>query len=289
MKKYGVDWIKNDEKDRNFQRRKMDGGCIRMISICIPSYHSLEYLKILIPSIKKNTRIPHEILVHVNGTADGTHRWLEEQSIGFNMTNENKGFCGVNSVLKDAKYPYCMIVNSDMYFLPGWDLAIMAQINQFKKQKIDRFTISSCLIEPAGNNPEFDIFDAGEDAASFDENKLLNWFMKIQPKRENTKQWSHPILIPKFMLEEINYLDESYFPGWNVDNDLPKELYEQGCKNFCLLGNSRVYHFISKTFGKLPVEIKNQSGQNIFLKKWNMTTDEFRTQMKIKQKFEIIL
>jgi len=257
-----------------------------MISIAIPSWNSVEYLKILIPSIKKNTKIPHEIIVHDNGSTDGSEEWLKKNNVKFTKSDKNLGFCGVNNALRLAKYPYCMIVNSDMYMLPSWDFAVLNQITTFKKLKIDRFTISCNLIESSGNNPEFSIFNAGTDAASFNEKKLLDWFSNAQPKKANTKQWSHPILIPKFMLEEINYLDESYFPGWNVDNDLPKALYEKGCKNFCLLGNSRVYHFISKTFNKLPAEIKNKDGQDIFLKKWNMTTDEFRNSMNIKSPYK---
>jgi hypothetical protein len=163
------------------------------------------------------------------------------------------------------------------------------QINKFKRLGIERFTISCNLIESSGHNPEFDIFDAGTDAASFDENKLLDWFQTNTPIRKDTKQWSHPILIPKFMLEEIGYLDETYYPGWNVDNDMPKALYEKGCRNFCMLGNSRVYHFVSKTFRKLPADVNRKDGQDIFLRKWGMTTDQFREQMKIKEEFRIEL
>jgi len=245
-----------------------------MISICIPAWNSLEYLKILVPSIIKNTKIPHEIIIHDNGSTDGTWEWIKSNPHILKkatLSTTNLGFCGVNRALKVSKHPYSMIVNSDMYMLPGWDFSILGQITAFKKAKIDRFTVSCNLIESSGNNPEFDIFNAGVDAASFNEKRLLDWFSQVQPKKESTKQWSHPILMPKFMLEEIEYFDETYFPGWNVDNDLPKALYEKGCKNFCLLGNSRVYHFISKTFSKLPAEIKNKDGQDIFLKKWNMT------------------
>ena len=158
----------------------------------------------------------------------------------------------------------------------------------FKKQGIDRFTISSCLIEPTGYNPEYDIFYCGHDAASFQETKLLEYFSSIKPVRENTIQYSHPILIPKFMLEEVNYLDEQYFPGWSVDHDLPKSLYEKGCRNFIMLGNSRVFHFSSKTFTKLPSDVKNKDGQDIFLKKWGMSVQEFRNQLEIATPFKTV-
>jgi GT2 family glycosyltransferase len=258
-----------------------------MISICIPSYHSLEYLKILIPSIRKNTRLPYEILIHVNGTSDGTHKWLEQQKIAYTMSNENLGFCGVNSALKNAKYPYSMIFNSDMYCLPGWDFPILQQITQFKKHKVDRFTISCCLIEPTGN-PEYDYFDAGRTAETFDEQRLLNWYSSKQPKKPNTKQFSHPILIPSQQLKEINYLDENYFPGYSSDYDLAKALYESGTHNFVMLGNSRIYHFSSATFSKLPQELKNKSGHDIFMKKWKQDPEDFRKSINIKEEFKMV-
>jgi len=255
-----------------------------MISICVPTYNSLEYLKIFYKGLKKNTKIEYELLVHDNGSIDNTEQWLKENSISYTRSESNLGFCGVNNVLRLAKYDYCMIFNSDMYPMPNWDTEVVKQIELFKNNNINRFTISSCLIEPTGNNPEYNIFYAGHDASTFNEPLLLGTYLKEKNrlfKKESTIQYSHPILVPKFMLEEINYLDENYFPGWNVDNDIPCALYQKSCRDFIMLGLSRVYHFSSKTFNKLPNEIKNRSGQDTFLKKWGFTTQQFRDKMQV--------
>ena len=166
-----------------------------------------------------------------------------------------------------------------------FQLAFEHQLNE-----INRFTISCCLIEPLGANPEYTISYFGHDFNTFQEDNLIKDFLdnrSVKYKKESTIQYSHPILIPKFMLEEIAYLDEKYFPGWSVDHDLPKSLYEKGCRNFVMLGNSRVYHFISKTFTKLPNEVRSASGQDIFEKKWHMTVDEFRNSLNLKQPFDM--
>jgi len=267
-----------------------------MLTIAVPSWNSLEYLKILVASIKKNTKVPYEILIHNNGSNDGTYEWLKSlglyknTQIGFESSSINLGFCGVNSVLKCAKYPYTMIANADMYCLPGWDMALVKQIEKFKAQGIDKFTISCCLIEPVGGNPEYTIFNAGHDAASFSESILLGNYIKNRErwKKEDTVQWSHPILVPTEMLREINYLDEKYFPGYNVDNDLPRALYENGCRNFIMRGDSRVYHFSNKTFQKLPIEIRNKHGQDIFCDKWKIFTQDFRNRMSVGKKFQAL-
>lgn len=258
-----------------------------MISVCVPTYNSLDYLKIFHKSLK-NTRLKYELLVHDNGSTDGTLNWLKENGIFFNRSEENLGFCGVNHVLRFAKHDYIMIFNSDMYCLPGWDVEILKQINKFKKKKIDKFTISCRLIEPLGSNPEYTIFYAGHDAGSFDEDKLLKEYFKSSEswKTVNTTQYSHPILMPRKLMEEICYLDVAYFPGWSVDHDLAAEAYKAGCRNFVMLTSSRVYHFISKTFTQLPKHVKDKHGQDIFEKKWGISVEEFRRKLKIAKCFQ---
>ena len=77
--------------------------------------------------------------------------------------------------------------------------------------------------------------------------------------------------------------------GWSLDHHMPKAFFEKGARNFVMLGNSRVYHFISKTFKKLPDEIKNRDGQDIFKKKWGQTVEDFRTSLNIRQEFKVTI
>jgi len=180
-----------------------------------------------------------------------------------------------------------MIMNTDMYPLPGWDEVIVEQIKKFENSGIDKFTISSRLIEPIGANPEYTIFNAGVNAKTFNESYLLGNYIKQKKSWSgiNTIQYSHPILVPTSLMHEMNYLDEQYFPGWAVDHDLAASAYKVGCRNFVMLGNSRVYHFSSKTFTKLPNEVRRRDGQDVFLKKWGMTVDEFRNRLGVKEQF----
>ena len=43
-----------------------------MFSILIPSYNNIKYLELCLKSIKKNSTINHEIIIHVNEGSDGT-------------------------------------------------------------------------------------------------------------------------------------------------------------------------------------------------------------------------
>ena len=50
-----------------------------MFSIIIPTLNNLDYLKLCIKSIKKNSYYNHEIIVHANIAEDGTLDYLKEK------------------------------------------------------------------------------------------------------------------------------------------------------------------------------------------------------------------
>ena len=51
------------------------------ISIIIPTLNNLNYLKISLKSIIKNSFYNHEIIVHVNENTDDTIKYLEANNI----------------------------------------------------------------------------------------------------------------------------------------------------------------------------------------------------------------
>ena len=42
------------------------------LSIIIPTYNNLDYLKFFLLSLKKNSAYEHEIILHINDGSDGT-------------------------------------------------------------------------------------------------------------------------------------------------------------------------------------------------------------------------
>ena len=48
-----------------------------MFSIIIPTLNNLDYLKLCINSLKKNSSLNHEIIIHVNNGTDGTLEYLK--------------------------------------------------------------------------------------------------------------------------------------------------------------------------------------------------------------------
>ena len=54
-------------------------------SIIVPTLNNLDYLKILINSINKNSVNQHEIIIHVNENLDGTKNFLEQNKILYKL------------------------------------------------------------------------------------------------------------------------------------------------------------------------------------------------------------
>ena len=52
-----------------------------MFSIIIPTFNNLEYLKLCLKSIQKNSKFDHEIIVHINEGNDGTLEYLRIKSL----------------------------------------------------------------------------------------------------------------------------------------------------------------------------------------------------------------
>ena len=52
-----------------------------MFSIVVPTFNNIQYLKLLISSIKKNSKFQHEIILHINEGTDGTIEYAKKNNI----------------------------------------------------------------------------------------------------------------------------------------------------------------------------------------------------------------
>ena len=52
-----------------------------MYSIIIPTFNNLEYLKICLNSIQKNSTYNHEVIIHINEGIDGTFDYVKKINI----------------------------------------------------------------------------------------------------------------------------------------------------------------------------------------------------------------
>ena len=238
-----------------------------MFSIVIPTFNNIEYLKLCLESLKKNSKYNHQIIIFINEGNDGTLSYVKEKNIEYIHSPKNVGLCiAVNKAANLAKNDYIMYSHDDMYFCPGWDEVFYNEIKKHSKNK--DFYLSGTMIQP------FDSFiniNCGKSIDQFDENKLLKEFNKIKFSDYQGSTWA-PHLIPTKTWRKIDGFSEEYTYGIGSDPDLCMKLWQIGVRLFKGLGDCRVYHFGSISLRK---KVYNE-GHKIFLLKWGITAKFFK-------------
>ena len=251
-----------------------------MFSILIPSYNNLEYLKICIESIKKNSVFKHQIIIHINEGNDGTVNYVKNSRLDFTHSEDNIGMpSALNKASKLAKFEHLIISHDDFYYCPGWDNEFA---NELKKFSHKNYYLSGTMIGPLSdpNIPYRDnsrAIDVGETYKNFDENKLLENMSKIFTFNfQGTTK--HPALIHKEIWEKVGGWSEEFFPTGGDDTDFNMKLWKENVRIFKGLGKCIVYHFGSITTRKKNKKLftyLGSKGNKIFLKKWGISINFF--------------
>ncbi len=252
-----------------------------MFSIIIPTFNNLNFLKLCLASIKKNSSLNHEIIIHSNSNEDGTLDFIKENNFKYTHTNSNIGLCSaVNLAAKKVTTNYILYAHDDMYFLPEWDLAL--------KQEVENIGHNFFYLHAAeiGINGAHIKFDCGSNYENFDEKKLLNNYKNFYLEDCNANHLS-PHLIHRDLWNKVLGFSEEFNPGDGSDPDLVLKLWNEGVRYFKCLGNFKVYHFGSVTTRKKK-SLKLNKGTNIFIKKWSLSPLIIRKYyLETGKKFEI--
>ena len=239
-------------------------------SILIPTWNNLPYLKICIDSIRKNSGFKHQIIVYVNEGIDGTAEWLKNENIEYIHSPENSGVCiALNRASKLAKTDNIVFVNDDMYCCPQWDVYLLDEIKNIGH---NNFYISSTMIEPvlSRNRCVIAPYDFGRDSATFREADLLKALPLFDAKDWQGSTWP-PNVVHRSLWEAVGGLSEEFSPGMYSDPDFSMKLWMHGVRYFKGVAKSKVYHFQSKSTGK----VKKNDGRKQFLKKWKVSSSYF--------------
>jgi len=240
-----------------------------MFSIIIPTWNNLDFVRLCVDSIRKNSAYGHQVILHVNDGSDGTLQWAREQGIDHTWSKGNVGICtAVNEAGGMARFDYIVYMNDDMYVCPDWDTQLVYEINQLGT---DCFMFSSTMIEPANhNNPCVIHKDYGSTIATFKETDLLQEFKSFTKADWSGSTWPPTIVHRKYWLITGGYSIE-LSPGVSSDDDFAMKMWFAGCRIFKGIGKSRVYHFQSKS----TLRVKKNNGRKQFLMKWGINQSAF--------------
>ena len=86
-----------------------------MFSIIIPTFNNINYLKICLNSIKKNSSFDHEIIIHINEGIDGTFEFVKNNNYIFTYSQKNEGGCvAFNRAVNKSTKKHIVLGHDDM-------------------------------------------------------------------------------------------------------------------------------------------------------------------------------
>ncbi|HLX93580.1 MAG TPA: glycosyltransferase [Puia sp.] len=249
------------EKNR---RTKVESSAI--FSILIPTWNNLDCLKLCIESIRKNSSLPHQLIVHVNQGNDGTLSWIKLQAnIDFTYSEQNVGVCyALNAAATLATTDFIVYMNDDMYACPAWDAKLYDEI---KNARDNYFFFSATAIEPVASSNCAIEKDFGRGPADFRESELLQQFEGLPMGDWLGSTWP-PNVVHRNLWELVGGYSVEFSPGMYSDPDFSMKLWMAGVRLFKGVSASRVYHFGSHSTRRVS---KNR-GYYTFIAKWKMTS-----------------
>lgn len=196
---------------------------INGISVALPTWNNLKYLKKAVYSFKKYSVLPEtELVIFVDGSTDGTFEWLEQEGIPHIGRKENVGcFSGWNRAVEHSKNEIIFQGEDDLFFGPEWDKYLAAWFEEIG----DRYVIMPQLVEPImGSYPP--PYDCGKTADEFNENKFVEYCKMIR-RHEVIAQPTGLWAMRKDVYQSVGGFDEYYDPITRGDLDMLLKLHKK--------------------------------------------------------------
>ena len=238
------------------------------LSIIIPTFNNLDYLKFFLRSLKINSTFDHEIILHINDGSDGTLKYALDNNIKHTYSETNIGLCSsMNKAYSLTTTDHILYAHDDMYFCKNWDIFLIDEIN---KQNNNQYYLSGTNVSTRHGLINF---NCGLTYLDFDEKKFHNFCSQDQTPDLQSSHWA-PHLIHKELWDKIGGFSEEFNPGDGSDPDFCMKLWKQNVRIFKGVSKFKVYHFNSLTTRNDKIILNN--GTRTFLSKYGFNPKFFR-------------
>jgi glycosyltransferase involved in cell wall biosynthesis len=238
------------------------------LSIIIPTFNNLHYLKFFLRSLKINSEFDHEIILHINDGSDGTLEYALKNNIKHSHSKSNIGLCSsMNKAYSLTTTDYILYAHDDMYFCKNWDIFLIKEI---KNQNNNQYYLSGTNVSTRHGLINF---DCGSTYLDFDEKKFHNFCLRDETPDLQSSHWA-PHLIHKELWDKIGGFSEEFNPGDGSDPDFCMKLWKQNVRIFKGVSKFKVYHFNSLTTRNDKIVLNN--GTRTFLSKYGFNPKFFR-------------
>ncbi|MDC1044977.1 glycosyltransferase [Candidatus Pelagibacter sp.] len=238
------------------------------LSIIIPTFNNLDYLKFFLRSLKINSTFDHEIILHINDGSDGTLKYALDNNIKHTYSETNIGLCSsMNKAYSLTTTDHILYAHDDMYFCKNWDIFLTDEIN---KQDNNQYYLSGTNV-----STRFGLinYDCGSTYLDFNEKKFHNFCLQDQTPDLQSSHWA-PHLIHKELWDKIEGFSEEFNPGDGSDPDFCMKLWKENVRIFKGVSKFKVYHFNSITTRNNKIVLNK--GTKTFLSKYGFNPKFFR-------------
>jgi GT2 family glycosyltransferase len=245
-----------------------------MITFCISTYNNLEYLKIAVDSVRRNSYYKNSpFIIHAENCTDGTDEWLQEnyERYGLNCyLDKNEVPLGIgggmNFCADKVQTEYIMFLHSDFYVTPNWDKALMDTHNKYPNEKL---WVNSHRVEPKmfpdSQSRPGTIVVSKETFGAYHNDFKSVLFDKYAEQFTSENNFEIPKgegvsgLIKKEHWDDIGGNDPLFAPASWDDLDLFLRMLQSGFR-FILPTTSLIWHFGARGSHRLE-ENNNQSSE----------------------------
>ena len=242
---------------------------MKKVSVIIPNYNGMQYVKRCLDSLMAQTLKDWEILFIDNGSADGSRELVEKEYplVRVIALPENLGFCGaVNIGIRAATAPYVVLLNNDTEAEPEF----LQELYDGIRRKPRAFSGGAMMLQ-------FHDREKIDDAGNF--YNALGWAFALgkgKPAADYNKErkifsaCGGAAIYRKDLLEELGYFDEEHF-AYLEDTDIGYRAQIAGYENW-YFPKAKVYHVGSGTSGSRynQFKIRYSSRNNIYMIYKNM-------------------
>jgi len=238
------------------------------LSIIIPTFNNLNYLKFFLLSLKKNSFFQHEIILHINEGSDGTLDYAINNNIKYTYSDTNIGLCSsMNRAYSLVTTNYILYAHDDMFFCKNWDTFL---IDEIKKYDHNLYYLTGTNVSTRHGLINY---DCGSDLSNFNEKKFDLFCQTDDTIDLQGSHWA-PHLIHKKVWDKIGGFSEEFNPGDGSDPDFCMKLWLANIRIFKGISKFKVYHFNSITTRNNKIVLNNGTKQ--FLLKYGFNPRFFR-------------
>ena len=238
------------------------------LSILIPTYNNINYLKLLCKSLKENSNFQHQLIFHINDGSDGSLEFIKKENYLFTHSKDNIGLCSsIKEASKLIKNDYVLYTHDDMYFCKDWDIFLKNEINKMQNKF---FYLSGASVS---YKDSYIHYDCGKSFENFNIKKF-NDFCLVDNSPDYKASHYAPHVVHKDLWNKVDGFSLDFDPGDGSDPDFCMKLWLENVRIFKCVSKFKVYHFGSVTTRKKNVKLNK--GTKKFLLKYGFNPKFFR-------------